>query len=120
MHFIIGGAYQGKLAYAKQTFHLSPGDIRVCTDASAPDFSARCLIHYEQYILYCIRNNSREYQNLPEGDIVIIADDVSCGVVPVDDEIRLWREECGRTLTAIAKKAETVTRLFCGIPKRLK
>ena len=120
MDFIIGGAYQGKLDYAKQTFNLTPEDICVCTDSAVPDFSSRCLTHYEQYVLYCIRNNSEDYKNLPEGDFVIIADDIFCGVVPIDDEIRLWREECGRTFTAIAEKSETVTRLFCGLPKRIK
>ena len=51
---------------------------------------------------------------------VIIMDDIFCGVVPADPELRAWRELCGRTLTALAQKADKVTRLFCGIPKTLK
>ena len=120
MHFVIGGAYQGKLDYAREQFSLKEEDICTCTKDAAPDFSARCLNHYENYILFCLRQQNRDYDGLLSPDAVVIADDIFCGVVPVDEETRAWREECGRALTAIAKKADTVTRLFCGIPRRLK
>ena len=53
-------------------------------------------------------------------DAVIIADDISCGVVPIEADIRLWREETGRALTALAACSDTVTRVFCGLPARIK
>ena len=53
-------------------------------------------------------------------DTVVIADDVFCGVVPIDGELRAMRDEAGRALAAIAAKADRVTRIFCGIPQVLK
>ena len=33
---------------------------------------------------------------------------------------RLWREEAGRAMCALAREAHSVTRMFCGLPLRLK
>lgn len=119
MDLIIGGAYQGKLAYGKEVFSLSEDDIFICTPDKEPDFTKRCLVHFESYVLRCIRED-RPVEAPLRADAVIIADDIFCGVVPMDTEIRLWREECGRALTALSLRADTVTRLFCGLPLRLK
>ena len=51
---------------------------------------------------------------------MVIADDIFCGVVPIDETVRAWREQCGRTLTQVASRSRTVTRLFCGLDKRIK
>ena len=51
---------------------------------------------------------------------VIISDDISCGVVPVDKTERAWREANGRLLIKISDKSEHVTRVFCKIPVVLK
>ena len=51
---------------------------------------------------------------------VLICDDISCGVVPLEAETRAWREACGRMLNALSRRADTVTRIFCGLPQRLK
>ena len=53
-------------------------------------------------------------------DAVVICTDVSCGVVPMDRVQRLWREEVGRTVCALARRADSVPRVFCGLPLRLK
>ena len=119
MDLIIGGAYQGKLAYARQTFALDDADIGICTADAAPDWQKRCLTHYEQYILYCLRRNITP-QTPPRPDAVILATDIFCGVVPVDAETRAWREACGRALTGLSQQAASVTRLFCGLPQKLK
>lgn len=54
MDLVIGGAYQGKLDYAKKTFAVQEEDICVCTAQNEPDFTKRCLVHYEEYIRYCV------------------------------------------------------------------
>ena len=118
MQLIIGGAYQGKLDYAKTELGVAESDICDCSKEDI-DFGKRCLYHYEQYLYKCAEKD--EAPLLPKReDAVVIADDISCGVVPMDATVRAWRELCGRTLTAIAGKSETVTRLYCGIAKRLK
>ena len=53
-------------------------------------------------------------------DMIFIANDVSGGVVPMDPVLRAWREACGRMNMKLARQADEVWRLFCGIPQRLK
>ena len=118
MDFIIGGAYQGKLGYARETFGITDGDICDCREEDC-DMTRRCLYHYEAYVRRCLREG-KPIAPPERADAVVIADDIFCGVVSIDPEERLWREECGRTLTAISLRAESVTRLFCGLPLRLK
>ncbi|MEG2597629.1 MAG: bifunctional adenosylcobinamide kinase/adenosylcobinamide-phosphate guanylyltransferase, partial [Oscillospiraceae bacterium] len=52
--------------------------------------------------------------------ICVIADEIGCGVVPLEKFDRQFRECTGRILCALAKKAETVVQLQCGIPILLK
>ena len=51
---------------------------------------------------------------------ILICEDISCGVVPMDAETREWREAVGRMNAALAAQADTVTRIFCGLPLELK
>jgi adenosyl cobinamide kinase/adenosyl cobinamide phosphate guanylyltransferase len=51
---------------------------------------------------------------------IIICDDVSCGVVPVDPALRLWRETAGRCTVWLAREASSVIRVFCGLATPLK
>ncbi len=120
MDLIIGGAYQGKLDYARGAFSLAEEDICICTPEAEPDFTRRCLCGYENYILRCLRQGRDPDPGALRPDAVVVADDIFCGVVPVDGEVRAWREACGRALTALALGAGSVTRLFCGLPLRLK
>lgn len=124
MYVIIGGAFQGKLEYAKAQFGLSDSDIFECSEYSEPDFSKRCLDHIERYALYCIRNGiepkvSME-QWLNRENAVLICEDIFCGVVPLDEEMRACREAAGRLLSYAAGKADGVVRMFCGLPQVLK
>ena len=138
MELVTGGAFQGKLDYAVKKYGLMESEICECTEDADPDFSAVCLTHYERYVMHCLRNGTQPRTEFGggyccvngvcsfnggeggPGPLVIIMDDIFCGVVPADPELRAWRELCGRTLTALAKNAEEVTKLFCGIPKKIK
>lgn len=119
MDLIIGGAYQGKLAYAETAFHIEENEICICTAETEPDFTKRCLVHYEEYVRHCMREGRSCAPELRE-DAVIVADDIFCGVVSIDTEVRAWREATGRALTALALQADSVTRVFCGLPLKLK
>ena len=48
MILIIGGAYQGKLDYAKAAFSLAPEDIFTCTGTEI-DFSKPCVNALEEF-----------------------------------------------------------------------
>ena len=125
MHLIIGGAFQGKTDWAKAQFDLTDADILECTEDRDVDFSRPCITHLERFALYCLRQGQEPKAVLAqraEGwkNSVLICDDISCGVVPLDAEDRAWREACGRMLNDLSIQAETVTRMFCGLPQRLK
>lgn len=51
---------------------------------------------------------------------VVIATEVGGGVVPVSRSERAAREAAGRLNCLLAQRAETVVRVFCGIPLVLK
>ena len=51
---------------------------------------------------------------------MLIGVDFSCGVVPMDAEMRRWRDENGRPNNYLSARAERVVRMFCGLPQVLK
>lgn len=53
-------------------------------------------------------------------DAVIVCDEIGSGIHPYDKEDRMWREETGRALCILAEFSESVTRVFCGIARRIK
>jgi len=109
MVLIFGGAYQGKLDYAKSRFS---GTRKIIDSA---DKWLLSLIQEEKDITTEVKrfmdNNT---------DAVVIINDISCGVVPIDPVMRQWREEVGRFMAQAAEKSDEVVRLFCGIPMKIK
>lgn len=51
---------------------------------------------------------------------IIVLDDIGCGVVPLQQEDRLWRERCGRLYCRLTAQAEKVQRVWAGIAQTLK
>ena len=51
---------------------------------------------------------------------VVIATEVGGGIVPATAEERAAREAAGRLACLLAKEADTVIRVFCGIPTVIK
>lgn len=119
MELIIGGAYQGKLDYVKNKYLLAESDIFDCLESEPLNIDKKCYNHFENYVLYCINHGIQpEFDDLQNK--IIIMTDIFCGVVPIDEKVRLWREECGKIGTRLASQAASVTRVFCGLPKKLK
>jgi len=126
MILIFGGAYQGKLAYALDRFKLAEDDIYKCDDNNT-DMPKNKKIIYEtdKWILALIRNEIDTGQAIQQflevnRDAIVICNDISCGVVPVDPVLRSWREAVGRSLAMLSQKSDEVIRLFCGIPEKIK
>jgi adenosyl cobinamide kinase/adenosyl cobinamide phosphate guanylyltransferase len=109
MVLIFGGAYQGKLAYAMERFGLSESDILKVDKWILDLINAE--IDVEKAVQEFIENNP---------DTVVICDDISCGVVPIDPVMRRWREAVGRALAKLSQESAEVIRMFCGIPTVIK
>ena len=125
MELIIGGAYQGKTCYAAEKFGITEENTYTCSENEMISFDRQCVDRVEEFVLYCVKNglSAREIFETNRGkwgNKVIICREIFSGVVPVDTVERLWREETGRVLTWLSSEACGVTRLFCGIPQKLK
>ena len=120
MILIIGGAYQGKLDFAKEAFGLTDADIHIC-DTGEIDFSKRCIYGIEEFTWghpdpkAYFREHRKDWE-----DSILILRDVFCGVVPMEAETRLWRQKTGRLVQYLSKEANQVSRIFCGLEQRLK
>lgn len=53
-------------------------------------------------------------------DAIIICDELGNGIVPIKKQERIWREQTGRLMIELAKQAERVERILCGLGQRLK
>lgn len=104
---IIGGAHCGKRDYAAAQLGYPMEQMSDRLD------DAPVLYHLQALLRECA-----DYEALlPEllRKQVIICDEVGCGVVPLQDSERAWRETVGRACCALAQKAEKVIRVQCGI-----
>lgn len=125
MDLIIGGAYQGKLEYARNRYDLTDADIRTCSEDEGIAFGCRCIYKAEEFALWCVRRGCDAVEYLEQHrdewkDIIFTCEDIFCGVVPIDAEMRAWREMTGRMCSYLSSEAASVTRMFCGLPQVLK
>lgn len=123
MVLIFGGAYQGKLDYAKEHFDIKT--VCDCSEGSEPDFDMDAIYGLEGFVLECVRNGKEAtdfFRQTKENwqDKVFIMTDVSQGIVPIDKDLRAMREMNGRLMLYLAAEAEQVIRVFCGIGKSVK
>lgn len=124
MILIIGGAYQGKLTYAKAAFGLKDEEVFTCRDTQI-DFSKRCIRHLEEFSFACIQAGQDpkaclEAHREEWKDSIFLCRDIFCGVVPVDPEVRQWRHLTGLLSQYLAGEADSVIRIFCGLEQKLK
>ena len=120
MILIIGGAYQGKLDYARAELGIRDEDVHTCAGPQV-DFSKTCIYRIEEFtgghpdpVAY-FRQHRDQWQNS-----VLICQDIFCGVVPMGAENRAWRQNTGRLCQYLASEADRVVRIFCGLEQRLK
>lgn len=121
MRLVIGGAFQGKKDFVKNTFHLGNREMRDGAGASYEDiFSCSCLYHFHEWIRKGLEENwdfeSLEDKLLEKNpEVILISNELGYGVVPVEAFDRKYREATGRICTRIAAKSSQVIRVVCGI-----
>ena len=131
MYLVIGGAYQGKLAWARQNFELTDAAI---ADGAAitlpagemPELAGyRALSGLHLLLARCCAVDEAKRRAWLEDlaakpGFVVICDELGAGLVPLSREERELRELVGRSCTLLAAAAEGVWRVFCGLPQRLR
>lgn len=120
MKLIIGGAYSGKEIYAKEHLSVFPAD---CTPEEA--LKAPAILNLQGILRTLLERNENTDSFIEQlikqnPNAVVICDEIGMGVVPLDPLERQWREATGRACFALAKSAEKVIRVICGIPVVLK
>ncbi len=124
MRLVIGGYAQGKLSYVLRTYRLDEGQV---VRSEMPEGTNKTVVfnHLHSWVKERILaggNPERELETMIERwtDCILISDEIGNGIVPLEAGEREYRERLGRMLVEIAKRAESVERVFCGIGQRIK
>lgn len=142
MHFITGGAFNGKRAWVKNTYGLTGSwlsayqetplakninhinsDLLVLEgieiwlkELTKTNHSNRCREIWIQII-----NNWLSWEKAePERKLVVIGTDITKGIVPMEREIRLWRDVTGWAYQDLATKADKVDVIWYGLNQTIK
>ena len=107
MIFITGPLYSGKREYACQLLNCKPEELAEHAVWDVQDLAAGRA------------DMDALAEELSRREVVIAAE-VGGGVVPVDAGERAAREAAGRLSCLLARRAEKVVRVFCGLPVILK
>ncbi len=107
MILITGGAFQGKMKYALESF----GDKYTIENKYHEKVKAQLMDGQDPLM---------EAEKLVADDVIVITDEIGCGLVPVDSFERKYRDVNGRVNCFLAENAEQVIRVICGIGKRIK
>lgn len=121
MKLIIGGAFQGKKAFAAELTGIRPEQ---AADGMTCDFDAifrePMITHFHEYVKRRIQENLPCKQLADElkeknPEIVIVTNELGYGVVPISSFDRKYREDTGRICCELAAVSEEVWRVYCGI-----
>lgn len=106
MIFVTGPLYAGKESYIRQALALDDAAFAAC---AVRDVQELALTDSPDVLADRLAEKR-----------VVIATELGGGVVPVDPEQRARREAAGRLACELAKRADTVIRVCCGLPQLLK
>lgn len=127
MKLIIGGYAQGKLAFVRNQYGAEQC---LVWDGELPEKiseSEKLVVinHFHNWVKDCmIKGGSPEaetdrfLENF--SDCIILCDEIGNGIVPMEAFEREYRERTGRIVVELAKKAEEVVRVICGIGQKIK
>lgn len=164
MKLVIGGAYQGKFAYAKEAYGIADGWIDGRSCALKAIWTCSGIYYFHEYVRrmmtdaeseagmesFAGEKNQTDFEAHEKGtgnrpakaftavsieadaaafirklyeknpSVVIISNELGCGVVPVERFDRMWRELVGRMCVCAAGYSDEVVRVVCGLGMKLK
>ena len=120
MRFVIGGADSGKRDFVRENYGI---DEILMADYDSV-LTAKAVYGFHIFIKKLMTDGKDIVAVIDEiseknHDITIISTEIGYGVVPMDKGDREWRETVGRTCCYIAKKADEVVRVVCGVGTEL-
>ena len=132
MKLVIGGYFQGKLNYVLQKNKIENEWVwngLLPDEKQLKDFiMQRKTVVINQFHKWVrermLQGGSPEEEILnfleKKPECIIISDEISNGIVPVDAFEREYRERTGRILVELAGRADEVVRVICGIGQKIK
>jgi adenosylcobinamide kinase / adenosylcobinamide-phosphate guanylyltransferase len=144
MHFIIGGAFNGKRAWVKNTYsvyknkhwvsaydnHSIPinliefeGDVVILEGVEIwlKDLTAKYDVNRSREIwANCLEKWLSWEQEEIHRKLIIIGTDITKGIVPIDAENRQWRDVTGWAFQDTAAKSEQVDVIWYGLNQTIK
>lgn len=127
MIFVIGGAFQGKLDYVCTKYHIDKTEVVEgdCTLVEELYFT-KVWYGFHRFVRSFSMEKKEEILTILEAvwdknpNIIIVSDEIGYGIVPMDAFEREYRELVGRLSCLLAKRAEAVFRVTCGLGTRIK
>jgi adenosylcobinamide kinase / adenosylcobinamide-phosphate guanylyltransferase len=144
MHFIIGGAFNGKRAWVKKNYQVFERHqwVSAYENQSLPinlnDFDLDVLVleGVEKWLKeltenvdagqcreiwnHCVENWLTWEQGSSHRQLVVIGTDITKGIVPLEVENRLWRDVTGWAYQDIAAKSVKVDVIWYGLNQNIK
>ena len=134
MKLIIGGYSQGKLNYAlrkigENGYQICDGTLsdHINSDTAETDTTNTIVIvnHLHTFIKTSMQRGENPKESILDfvtkyPDCILISDEIGNAIVPMDAFEREYREQTGRILIELAKEAEEVIRVICGIGQKIK
>lgn len=127
MKLVIGGCAQGKLQYVLWKYQLRDDAV---WDGVLPDEQQRqtgtvVINHFHRWVRCSLLDGGCPEEDILSfvnrcGDCIIICDEIGNGIVPIEAFEREYRERTGRIIIQLAKRAEEVERVICGIGQKIK
>lgn len=127
MKLVTGGYAQGKLAYVLEKYGLEKDMVWHGVLPETGDGTERPVVvdrlhdWVKKRILEggCPEEEILAFLNRC-GDCIMICDEIGNGIVPMEPLEREYRERTGRIVVELAKRAEEVERVICGIGQKIK
>lgn len=132
MKLIVGGAFQGKRDFAFHLAEKEPGCALVADgETDSPDQAFQCdiLCGFQEYVRRFFMEEMDGEQKLREfigrlitenPDVIVTANELGCGIVPVEKRDRILRERSGDACRLLAGFSDEVYRVVCGLPLCIK
>ncbi|HIX65719.1 MAG TPA: bifunctional adenosylcobinamide kinase/adenosylcobinamide-phosphate guanylyltransferase [Candidatus Anaerotruncus excrementipullorum] len=126
MILYVGGRGQGKLALALREQGLDPAQVWDGAVCPLGEFPPKPVLNHLHRLIRRLMQAGIDPAGYVEmlaarcPELVVICDEVGCGVVPIEASERQWREAVGRACCALAAKSRRVVRVVAGLPQTLK